>query len=259
MGITAWVRRAALQPTSGDGSAPEPATATPAPSEAEQTPPAPERLPPTPGAPVTGSDTAAEAAPCHAPAGGNSDVEALEWPELEAAVRDCQRCPLHETRTQGVFGVGNRRADLLIIGEAPGAEEDRRGEPFVGRAGGLLDVMLGAIGLDRGSVYITNILKSRPPDNRDPRAEEVAACEPYLKRQIELIEPRAILAVGRVAAQNLLDTSQPLGKLRGRWHQYGPQRTPVRVSYHPAYLLRRPHDKGKAWQDLKLIREAIAG
>jgi DNA polymerase len=202
-------------------------------------------------------EAASEVAVEPADGAGGSDIAAMEWAELASAVRDCTRCPLHETRTQGVFGVGNRRADLLIIGEAPGAEEDRRGEPFVGRAGGLLDVMLNAIGLDRGTVYITNILKSRPPDNRDPKAEEVAACEPFLRRQIELIEPRAILAVGRVAAQNLLGTSQALGKLRGRWHQYGPQATPVRVSYHPAYLLRRPQDKRKAWQDLKLVRAAI--
>jgi DNA polymerase len=182
----------------------------------------------------------------------------MEWGDLAAAVSSCTRCPLHESRTQGVFGVGNRRADLLIIGEAPGVEEDRRGEPFVGRAGGLLDLMLQAIGQDRSTVYITNILKSRPPDNRDPRAEEVAACEPFLKRQVDLIEPEVILAVGRVAAQNLLASSKPLGKLRGDWHQYGPQATPVRVSYHPAYLLRRPQDKAKAWHDLKRVRAAIS-
>jgi len=187
-----------------------------------------------------------------------SAIETMEWPALETAVRDCTRCPLHASRKQGVFGAGNRRADLLIIGEAPGAEEDRRGEPFVGRAGGLLDLMLNAIGLDRQGVYITNILKSRPPENRDPRAEEVAACEPYLRRQIELIEPRVILATGRVAAQNLLDSSQPLGKLRRHWHRYGPRDTPVRVSYHPAYLLRRPADKRKAWHDLRQVRDALS-
>ncbi len=190
---------------------------------------------------------------------GDDVIAAMEWDELASAVNACTRCPLHESRTQGVFGVGNRRADLLIIGEAPGAEEDRRGEPFVGRAGGLLDLMLHAIGQDRSRVYITNILKSRPPDNRDPRADEVAACEPFLQRQIELIQPKAILAVGRVAAQNLLGSAKPLGKLRGDWHHYGPRTTPVRVSYHPAYLLRRPQDKGKAWQDLKAVRSVVMG
>lgn len=174
-----------------------------------------------------------------------------DWAALQAEVAACTRCELHRTRTQTVFGVGNREADWLIIGEAPGAEEDRRGEPFVGRAGQLLDNMLAAIGLDRKMAYIANILKCRPPNNRDPQAAEVAACEPYLQRQIALIRPRLILAVGRVAAQNLLKTDLPLGRLRGRVHHYGPQRIPVIVTYHPAYLLRTPADKRKAWEDLQ--------
>ena len=174
------------------------------------------------------------------------------WEELEALVRECRRCELHQGRTQTVFGVGNREADWLVIGEAPGAEEDRRGEPFVGRAGQLLDAMLKAIGLDRTTVYIANILKCRPPNNRDPRPEEVEQCKPWLDRQIELIRPRIILAVGRVAAQNLLETSQPIGRLRGRVHSYGPEGIPVVVTYHPAYLLRSPAEKRKAWQDLQL-------
>lgn len=174
-----------------------------------------------------------------------------DWAALQAEVAACTRCELHRTRTQTVFGVGNREADWLIIGEAPGAEEDRRGEPFVGRAGQLLDNMLAAIGLDRKTAYIANILKCRPPNNRDPQAAEVAACEPYLQRQIALIRPRLILAVGRVAAQNLLKTDLPLGRLRGRVHHYGPQRIPVIVTYHPAYLLRTPADKRKAWEDLR--------
>lgn len=193
-------------------------------------------------------------------AGGEPEFDPARanWETLRAAVMHCRRCPLHESRTRGVFGVGDRDARLMVVGEAPGAEEDRQGEPFVGRAGKLLDAMLRAIGEARGDgVYITNILKSRPPNNRDPRPEEVAACEPYLRRQIELIEPDVILAVGRVAAQNLLKTDRPLGRLRGCWHAYGPHDTPVRVTYHPAYLLRRPADKRKAWQDLKIVRARI--
>ncbi|HEB99736.1 MAG TPA: uracil-DNA glycosylase [Thiotrichales bacterium] len=174
------------------------------------------------------------------------------WEELETLVRECRRCELHRSRTQTVFGVGNPEADWLVIGEAPGAEEDRRGEPFVGRAGQLLDAMLKAIGLDRTTVYIANILKCRPPNNRDPRPEEVEQCKPWLDRQIELIRPRIILAVGRIAAQNLLDTSQPIGRLRGRVHSYGPGDIPLVVTYHPAYLLRSPAEKRKAWQDLQL-------
>ena len=177
---------------------------------------------------------------------------AEDWDGLQQQVAACTRCDLHRTRTQTVFGVGNRNAEWLIVGEAPGAEEDRRGEPFVGRAGQLLDAMLAAIGLDRTKAYIANILKCRPPNNRDPQADEVACCEPYLQRQIALIQPRIVLAVGRIAAQNLLKTDQPLGRLRGRLHHYGDARTPVIVTYHPAYLLRSPGDKRKAWDDLQL-------
>jgi len=188
------------------------------------------------------------------PAALAADI-AGEWQALRAEVLACRRCALHATRTQGVFGVGPLRCDWLVIGEAPGAEEDRRGEPFVGAAGQLLDAMLRAIDLDRRSnVYIANILKSRPPGNRDPRPEEVAACLPYLERQIALLQPRIILAVGRIAAQNLLATDVPLGRLRGRVHHLGERRTPLVVTYHPAYLLRTPGDKRKAWEDLKFAR-----
>ena len=176
-----------------------------------------------------------------------------EWRALRAEVAGCTRCALAATRTQGVLGVGPERADWLVIGEAPGAEEDRRGEPFVGAAGQLLDAMLKAIGLDRRSnVYIANILKSRPPGNRDPKPEEVAACLPYLRRQIALVQPKIMLAVGRIAAQNLLGTEAPLGRLRGQVHRFGD--TPLVVTYHPAYLLRTPADKRKAWEDLKFAR-----
>jgi uracil-DNA glycosylase family 4 len=180
---------------------------------------------------------------------------AARWEALRSEVLQCTRCPLHLTRTQGVFGVGPQRADWLVIGEAPGAEEDRRGEPFVGAAGQLLDAMLRAIGLDRRTnVYIANVLKSRPPGNRDPKPEEVAACLPYLVRQIALLQPKIMLAVGRIAAQNLLATDVPLGRLRGQVHRFGELNTPLVVTYHPAYLLRTPADKRKAWDDLKFAR-----
>jgi len=180
---------------------------------------------------------------------------AARWLALRAEVAACTKCPLHATRTQGVLGVGDPRAQWLIVGEAPGAEEDRQGEPFVGRAGQLLDAMLRAIGLARGqNVYIANVLKSRPPGNRDPKPEEVSACIPYLTRQIALIRPKLILAVGRIAAQNLLGSDAPLGRLRGRVHHYGELNTPLIVTYHPAYLLRAPGEKRKAWEDLKFAR-----
>jgi len=180
------------------------------------------------------------------------------WESLRAEVLKCTKCSLHASRTQGVFGVGNREAQWLVVGEAPGAEEDRRGEPFVGRAGHLLDAMLRAIGLSRvNNVYIANVLKSRPPGNRDPKPEEVAACLPYLLGQIELLRPRVILAVGRIAAQNLLATDAPLGRLRGKVHHFGQFNTPLIVTYHPAYLLRTPGDKRKAWEDLKFARRVF--
>jgi DNA polymerase len=189
------------------------------------------------------------------PAGEQLEEAAARWEALRREVRQCTRCPLHATRTQGVLGVGPTRADWLVIGEAPGAEEDRRGEPFVGAAGQLLDAMLRAIGLDRKSnVYIANVLKSRPPNNRDPRPEEVGACLPYLLRQIALLQPKIMLAVGRIAAQNLLATDAPLGRLRGKVHHFGELHTPLVVTYHPAYLLRTPADKRKAWEDLKFAR-----
>jgi len=211
---------------------------------------------PRPAPPAVAVAAAAVAAVAVAEASAPAPVDvAGQWQALRAEVLACKRCSLHSTRTQGVFGVGPQRCDWLVIGEAPGAEEDRRGEPFVGAAGRLLDAMLRAIGLDRRSnVYIANILKSRPPGNRDPRPEEVAACLPYLERQIALLQPRIILAVGRIAAQNLLATDVPLGRLRGRVHHLGERGTPLVVTYHPAYLLRTPGDKRKAWEDLKFAR-----
>jgi uracil-DNA glycosylase family 4 len=179
-----------------------------------------------------------------------------DWEELEATVRTCRKCGLCETRTQTVFGVGNRRARLMVVGEAPGAEEDRQGEPFVGRAGMLLNAMLRAAGFERGEVYIANVLKCRPPNNRDPSDEEAERCLPYLRRQIELVDPQAILCVGRIAAQRLLDTDTPIGKLRGRVHRLDGR--PVVVTYHPAYLLRSPGEKRKSWEDLKLALGVLA-
>lgn len=193
---------------------------------------------------------AARAAPV-IPAVSTAALDAFGWDELSAAVKTCTLCPLHATRTQGVFGVGNRAASWMVIGEAPGADEDRQGEPFVGRAGQLLNSMLKAIGLAREQVFIANILKSRPPNNRDPRPEEVRACLPYLFRQIELVNPRVILCVGRIAAQTLLQTDTPIGKLRGQLHRIAANR-PMIVTYHPAYLLRSPGEKRKAWSDLLL-------
>jgi uracil-DNA glycosylase family 4 len=181
----------------------------------------------------------------------------MGWDDLAAAVRRCTLCTLHATRTQSVFGVGDRNARWMVIGEAPGMEEDRQGEPFVGRAGQLLNSMLKAMGLAREQVFIANILKSRPPNNRDPRPEEVRACLPYLYRQIELVNPTLLLCVGRIAAQTLLETTDPIGKLRGVVHRIATDR-PMVVTYHPAYLLRSPGEKRKAWADLMLAMRTFA-
>ena len=185
-----------------------------------------------------------------------SRILQMDWALLKEAVATCTACELHKTRTQGVVGVGDEKAEWLIIGEAPGADEDAQGEPFVGQAGRLLDAMLAAIGLQRGeNVYIANVLKSRPPGNRNPAPEEVAACMPYLERQIQLIQPKIIIALGRFAVQSLLNTEEAIGKLRGRVHQH--QGIPLVVTYHPAYLLRNLPDKEKAWEDLCLARETM--
>ncbi|MBM4201640.1 MAG: uracil-DNA glycosylase, partial [Gammaproteobacteria bacterium] len=188
---------------------------------------------------------AADATPSRA-----DEIGGLDWDELEFRVAKCKACGLHATRTQTVFGVGDRSASWLIIGEAPGEQEDLRGEPFVGRAGQLLNEMLRAIGLARETVYIANILKCRPPRNRDPDRTEAESCEPFLHRQIALLKPVIIVAAGRIAAQNLLKTTTPIGKLRGSVHRY--QGIPLVVTYHPAYLLRSPGEKRRAWDDLQL-------
>jgi len=182
---------------------------------------------------------------------------ASDWKSLRQTVADCTRCSLHQTRTQTVFGVGNPAADWMIVGEAPGQEEDRRGEPFVGRAGKLLDEMLLSLGLDRGSVFIANILKCRPPNNRDPSADEAASCRSYLEQQIDFVAPKIIIAVGRIAAQHLLNTDAPVGRMRGQRHVLEERQLPVVVTYHPAYLLRSPTQKRKVWQDLLMARQVM--
>lgn len=228
MGITVWESR-------GAGTAPQAAVEIPKPAPDE-----------------------AHALPAATTASDNSiPVTDADLTTLERLVSGCVRCGLHTTRTQTVFGVGAPNARLMIIGEAPGAEEDRLGEPFVGRAGRLLNAMLSAVGLERGAVYIANIIKCRPPKNRDPKPDETASCAPYLKRQIELVQPRVILAVGRVAAQNLLGTTTAIGRLRGQVHKEPVSGTPVLVTYHPAYLLRSPGEKRKSWEDLKRARRML--
>ena len=179
-----------------------------------------------------------------------------EWIPLKAAVSGCTKCGLHQTRTQTVFGVGDENADWMLIGEAPGAEEDRLGDPFVGQAGKLLDNMLAAIGLSRReNVYIANVLKCRPPGNRNPAPDEVEKCTPHLLKQIELIQPKLILAMGRFAAQTLLKSDASIASLRGRVHRYAG--VPLIVTYHPAYLLRTLEDKAKAWEDLVFARKTM--
>ena len=222
------------------------------------------RLWSAPQSPVAESDDAPAVASADAPPAGapttpaRADIASLDWPALQEAVANCRACGLCESRRQTVFGVGGTQAHWMVVGEAPGEQEDRRGEPFVGPAGQLLDQMLAALGLTRDAaetdparqVYIANTLKCRPPSNRNPAPEELARCEPFLVRQIELLQPRIILAMGRFAVQALLRSNEAIGRLRGRVHQY--QGVPLIVTYHPAYLLRNLPDKARAWEDLCL-------
>lgn len=198
---------------------------------------------------------AVDAANVIVPATATSADLGPAWQALQDAVRTCTKCGLHKTRTQTVFGVGNPTASWMFIGEAPGADEDKQGEPFVGRAGQLLNAMLFAMGLKREEVYIANVLKCRPPGNRDPQPEEVAQCEPYLIRQIEHIRPKLIVALGRHAAHSLLKTEVPLARLRGQRLSY--HGIPLVVTYHPAYLLRSPGEKRKVWDDLTLAKNMM--
>jgi DNA polymerase len=262
MGITVWAPADAVEPAKAGatlaGTDPRAVTAPPA-----STPRAPRVDTPmpvmarAPGAPVTRSPTTE---PVEASA-RDREIAALEWQPLRERVAACRACRLCEGRTQTVFGVGNERAHCMIVGEAPGENEDLQGEPFVGAAGQLLDRMLLAIGLTRSAaeparqVYIANTLKCRPPRNRNPEPDELALCGAYLRRQIELVQPRLLLAMGRFAVQTLLDSSEPIGRLRGRVHRY--RERPVVVSYHPAYLLRNPADKARAWADLCLAADQL--
>lgn len=226
-------------------SAPEAGAAAPAPTRATSP------RAPMPAAAIAADDKARVPRP--------EGVALMDWPALREAVGACQACALCDSRQQTVFGVGNIEADWMIVGEAPGEEEDRRGEPFVGKAGQLLDRMLDALDLTRADapaakqVYIANVLKCRPPANRNPLPAEVAQCEPYLLRQMALVRPKVIVAMGRFAAQSLLKSTEAIGRLRGRVHHV--DGIPVVVTYHPAYLLRNPADKGLVWDDLCLARE----
>ena len=188
-------------------------------------------------------------------------VAAMPLEQLESAVAACVNCDLHSGRTRTVFGTGDAQARCMIIGEAPGAEEDRTGEPFVGRAGQLLNAMLRAIGISREAVYIANIIKCRPPKNRDPKPEEMLACSAYLRRQIAVVNPRVIVAVGRVAAQHLAGSTLAIGRMRGQSYFYensdNGARIPIVVTYHPAYLLRSPLEKRKSWEDLRRARQLL--
>ena len=264
MGVTLW-----LPPQTDAMPLPEAAMPEPVPSEV--TAPVPAQAPvasPSP-APVRMSRPVAAPAEANSPsaprplAARPSGVAAMDWPALREAVAGCEACGLCRGRQNTVFGVGHEQAQWMIIGEAPGEQEDRQGEPFVGKAGQLLDNMLRAVGLTRAEagpeqqVYIANVLKCRPPMNRNPEPQEVAQCEPFLKRQVELVAPKLILAMGRFAVQSILQTGEPIGRLRGRVHAY--HGVPVVVTYHPAYLLRNPADKARSWDDLCLAREVLRG
>lgn len=257
MGIRLWRPHADTAAGGADGpDTPAPPAAAPGPAAAVH-PAAHPAAPPRRVAPAAG--TAVVAAERLRPTG----VESMDWTALREAVAACTACTLCESRRRTVFGVGHERAHWMVVGEAPGEQEDREGEPFVGKAGQLLDNMLRAIGLTREpgppeqQVYIANTLKCRPPGNRNPEPAELAQCEPFLVRQIALVQPRIILAMGRFAVQSLLRSNEPIGRLRGRVHRY--QGVPLVVTYHPAYLLRNPQDKARAWEDLCLALEVLAG
>jgi uracil-DNA glycosylase family 4 len=267
MGVKIWAPKpvAALAPA-------KPAQNEAAPAQPLEQPPAVRPAPApvvrAPAVPVVSAVTAVDAARSPAPAASGPagadlaprpvGIETMAWPALQAAVAGCEACGLCRSRKNTVFGTGDVQADWMIVGEAPGENEDLQGEPFVGLAGQLLDNMLRAVGRSRTGAgaqgaYIANVLKCRPPANRNPQPAEVAQCEPYLTRQVALVKPKIILAMGRFAVQSLLKTEEPIGRLRGRVHHY--EGVPVIVTYHPAYLLRTPADKAKAWADLCLALE----
>ncbi len=217
-------------------------------------------VPPRLSSPVSVAVAPVPAAVAEVPPSVAIEPVATDWDGLAAQVAACRHCGLCETRTRTVFGVGHRAAPLMVVGEGPGADEDAQGEPFVGRAGKLLDQMLAAIGYSREhNVFIANVVKCRPPGNRDPAPSEAEACRPYLEQQIALVKPKLIVALGRVAAQRLLATDAPLARLRGPLHHYGPLQIPLMITYHPAYLLRSPREKAKSWEDLKQVHRFIHG
>lgn len=252
MGVRVWApRHQPAKGTAAEAGAPGAALAA--------RPAAPAARPVATSAPAQGAAPALAEATPPLPA---SPVATLDWPGLRKAVASCQACGLCQGRTHTVFGTGDEQADWMVVGEAPGENEDLQGEPFVGAAGQLLDNMLKAVGRHRSGegpegVFITNVLKCRPPANRNPQPDEVAQCEPYLARQVALVKPKVIVAMGRFAVQALLKTNEPIGRLRGQVHHY--EGVPVIVTYHPAYLLRTPTDKGKAWVDLCLAMDQLPG
>jgi len=261
MGVKVWAPKATSAPVAQASTDATPARA------AEGTPP---RAPAAPMAVPRPTIPPAEAVPVPLPAlaapvlpdDRAARIAALEWPSLQETVAACEACGLCRSRRHTVFGVGDPQADWMVIGEAPGEQEDLKGEPFVGPAGQLLDRMLHAVGRSRTEggergVYIANVLKCRPPANRNPQPDEVVRCEPYLRRQVALVQPKIILAMGRFAVQSLLRTDEPIGRLRGRVHRY--EGVPVIVTYHPAYLLRNPADKAKSWADLCLAMDTVDG
>jgi uracil-DNA glycosylase family 4 len=251
LGIERWQLRA-----NGESLEAAPVAEAPAPSPApavRPAAPAPTLPPPRP-----------QAAPRPVPAKAEAAVPKplievpSDWEGLRSVVKDCRQCKLCQTRTQTVFGVGIETAPLMVVGEGPGADEDAQGEPFVGRAGKLLDEMLKAIGHSRRqNTYIANVVKCRPPGNRDPETDEVESCRPYLEQQIRLVKPKLILGLGRIAAQRLLNTDAPLSRLRGPLYHYGPDQAPLLITYHPAYLLRSPREKAKSWEDLKKVHRFL--
>lgn len=259
LGLTDWGRVPAPRSTPVS-----PPVAGPSRAEAPASRAVPEvRVPPVvPATPAAGTATdRSSPLPVIGPA---SRLGPLDWDALAATVSSCRDCRLCEGRTRTVFGTGSRQAQWLVVGEAPGEQEDLQGEPFVGKSGQLLDAMLRALGLSREegtpperAVYIANTVKCRPPGNRNPQPDELVACEPYLMRQIELLKPHMILAMGRFAVQSLLRTDEPVGRLRGRVHRY--QGVPLVVTWHPAYLLRSPQEKARAWDDLCRARAALRG
>ena len=258
MGVKVWAPKPAAPAATAPAEAAPAVEAPPTrPAAVAQPAPAPVHAP-APVAPVKGSPPAAvgtaDAGLTPRPAG----VETMDWPALQTAVAGCQACGLCRSRKNTVFGTGDVQADWMVVGEAPGENEDLQGEPFVGLAGQLLDNMLRAVGRSRSGqgaqgAYIANVLKCRPPANRNPQPQEVAQCEPYLARQVALVQPKILLAMGRFAVQSLLKSDEPIGRLRGRVHRY--EGVPVVVTYHPAYLLRTPADKAKAWADLCLAMD----